>query len=292
MGSELAVSLVGESKDEADETFTRMYALVQEYDESFSRFKSKSELSRLNAARAMKVSPRMLEILGLGQELYAATDGAFNPLVDVSRFGYDEDIESVLHQERVRVHTGEYNTNVSSMVLDVPESRVELKEGQTFDVGGYLKGYVAERMAGFAQRMPGVIVNVGGDLFTYGLDAEDKPFVFSIDNPVPGTESLRFSYTDGAVATSGTYRRQWLLEGRSFFHILAADGNGNPETDLVSATVLAPLGHEAEGYATAAIVLGSQAGGRLLAAKNLDYCFIRIDGSYLMSPGFRMRIED
>ena len=289
MGCDLFVSIVAESEAYADEAYAHMRTMAHAYDAQFSRFMEDSELSRLNEAKDMEVSRECAAVLLVGRELYEKTHGAFNPLVQVSRYGYDADIKDVLLTERGTDESPEpYDTDFAS--VRIQENRVALAEGQAVDVGGYLKGYVAERMVELAPLASGVIVNLGGDIYTRGRDQDGNAFQFDIENPRAPHSSITFAYENGGIATSGVHRRLWSRGGIPFHHILDASGTKNPDSDLVSATVLAKRGHDAEAYATAALVLGSKEGEHLLQEQGAEYCLIRDDGTFVVSPSFSARI--
>jgi thiamine biosynthesis lipoprotein len=283
MGVTVSATIVAEQRDAADAAWKRMYKEIQDADARFSRFKPDSELSRLNEAGSMEVSRQMREILLLGKELYRKTEGVFTMLADISRFGYDDDIEHVRRRERHASARTPYTTDVSSIVIDEHTSFVSLPAGARVDVGGFLKGHLAEQLAKEAN-VSGTIVNLGGDLYVRGRDEEGEPFTLSLEDPRGG--ELVFVAKDGAIATSGTYRRRWTLDGAPMHHILRADGEGNPVTDLVSATVSAPSGADAEAYSTAAIVLGSVRAERFLTSRGVEYVLIRRDGTMAASPHF------
>ncbi len=290
MGCTLEVSLVMENETEASRAYARMLALARAYDAQFSRFIEDSELSQLNREGERQVTEECRKVLLLGRELYRATRGAFNPLVDISRFGYDADAVHVLGNERAIVGTrAAYDIDFSSVRIGA-DGTVSLSEGQRIDVGGYLKGYVAERLCQEALNASGVIVNLGGDIFTRGRDADGSAFIFSIENPLGDGMPVSFAFEDGGIATSGTYKRRWTVGQKPFHHILDESGVRNPATDVVSATVLAATGHEAEGYATAALVLGMESAAHLLGERGAEYFLIRSDGSSVASAGFSRRV--
>ncbi len=292
MGCDLSVSLVMADARAANALYDQMRSRAQRYDAQFSRFKEESELSRLNRAGELAVTPEFLAVLKLGFELYEKTERAFNPLVDISRFGYDADIEEVQGTERALTSNAvPYDTDFSSVSIDWERRVVRLAPGQSLDVGGYLKGYVAEKLCHDARSAQGVIVNLGGDIATAGVDAEGAPFQFEVERP-DGHSSIAFTYGDGSIATSGSYRRHWTAGGTPFHHILDASGTQNPDTEVVSATVLSARGHDAEGYATAAFVLGREKAAALLASRGVPYCLILKGGSIAASPDFSRRITE
>ncbi len=279
MGSDASISIVASDQRVADSFASKLFLLAEEEEAQFSRFKETSELSRLNLERSLVVSPNFMETFLFSLELYRKSKGIFNPLVDISRFGYDADISLVkgTHREK-RNYSSLYNIDMETVIIDKKRMTIQLQEGQKLDFGGFLKGHVAEKMVRAASGCAGVVVNLGGDIFSNGSDVEGRPFVFSVDNPLSGEARMSFVVSGKGIATSGSYNRHWNFEGAPFHHILDRSGTQNPVSDLLSVTVIAPTGREADALATVALILGSTEGARVLKEKHLEYCFIRNDG--------------
>ncbi len=289
MGSDMAISIITTNERTASTLYKAMLTYALNADLRFSRFIPESELSRLNATRSLKVSDEFMEAFRIGERLCKETDGVFNPLVDISRFGYDQDIEEMRGKDRIGAPEAPYNLAFER--IRVEGNTITLAEGQNLDFGGFLKGQVAERLARMASATPGVIVNLGGDLFTLGHDENGDAFEFAVKHPLDESNSLFFQARDRAIATSGSYQRYWLLNGIPFHHLLDKTGSQNPETDLVSATVVASSGSRADAYATAALVLGSREGATFLEKHGCEYCFVRVDGSVISSSELFLRMD-
>lgn len=281
MGSDLVVSIVTSSAEVAHQEYERAKALGDSYERQFSRFIPTSELSRLNESRDANVSKEFLDIISTGFDLYRATDGVFNPLVQIARMGYDVSFDTL--KRPTKTDQKPYDVQPSSVCIDEMTQRITLGEGQRLDVGGFLKGMVAERMAKTIQGADGVVVNIGGDIYTIGKDENGVPFGFDVYDPVNEQVAVIVPLTDGAIATSGIYRRLWEADGKRIHHILDKTGTQNPESDLISATVIAEHGHEAEAYATVSIVLGSEKAARILKERELAYVFITHEGKTIMN---------
>lgn len=287
MGSEASISIVAANRVDADAVATELFTIAESEEARFSRFRDGSELSKLNRERSATVSREFMDALLLGRKLYRTTAGIFNPLVDISRFGYDADIALVKGAERTgQTVAGPYNIDMEAVGINEKTMTVSLQEGQNLDFGGFMKGHTAEKMAKSASGCQGILVNLGGDIYTCGLDVDAKPFVFAIEHPTDADAQLSFSVTDGGVATSGSYNRHWMYRGTPFFHILDGSGTKNPETEIVSATVIAPTGAESDAFATAALILGTVAGETLLNENGCEYCFIGKDGGLVFSDAF------
>jgi len=281
MGSDLVVSIVMPSHESARNEYANAKALGDSYEQRFSRFLPTSELSRLNSSGDAVVSTEFIDVISTGFDLYRATDGAFNPLLQIARMGYDASFDTLSGPRNA--DTSAYDIHPDSVRIDEITQRVTLGKDQRLDVGGFLKGLVAEKMAKTIQGASGVIVNIGGDIYTIGRDENGAPFGFDVYDPVNERVAAVVPLTNGAIATSGTYRRTWEADGKRVHHILDKTGTKNPNSDLVSATVIAENGHEADAYATVAIVLGSEKAARLLEQRGLSYVFITTEGTTIMN---------
>lgn len=287
MGSEASLSIIAPDQDTADTVADTLFAIAEAKEARFSRFRETSELSILNRDRTLVVSQDFMDALLLGRKLYQKTSGIFNPLVDISRFGYDADITEVKGTDRAGRKDGTpYSIDIDTIQIDQETMTVSLQTGQSLDFGGYMKGHTAEKMAKAAIGCAGVIVNLGGDIYARGIDAEGKPFVFTVDHPIDPNTDVSFFATNVGIATSGSYNRHWNHNGTPFFHILDSSGTQNPKTELVSTTVIAATGAEADAYATVALVLGAAKGAAFLKELGLEYCFIKENGSVVLSDAF------
>lgn len=279
MGGTFAVTLISEEQEKARAMFEILHQEARRYERIFSRFMPDSELSLLNARKSMEVSHEMFTVLLLGKELYKRTGGACNMLVSARRLGYDRDIAEVRGAKRSTAFDDSYNIQVDTLELIEEARAVKLQPGQEVDVASFLKGYVAHKLADQARAFSGVIVNLSGDLFVRGVDEYNAPFVFEVENPQTGDVLCTFPLTQGAIATSGSYRRYWNIEGRRTHHILDERGKGNPTHNVASVTVVASQGYEADGFATAGFVLGSEAGREFLTTEGLSFLYVLEDGT-------------
>lgn len=286
MGSEASISLVATDRATADATAVRLFDLAENAEARFSRFREGSELSQLNKKRSLRVSKEFMDALLLGKDLHRMSAGVFNPLVDISRFGYDADIATVKGTDRAGKMSAPYNIDMDAVLIDQETMTVSLQEGQNLDFGGFMKGHTAQMMAKAAVDCQGVIVNLGGDIYASGLDTEAKPFVFAVENPTDPDFDLSFFATNAGIATSGSYNRHWKYRGTPFFHILDSSGIQNPSTEILSATVIARTGAASDALATAALILGIEKGEHLLEENGCEYCFIAKDGRRILSGAF------
>jgi FAD:protein FMN transferase len=280
MGTESECAIVTHHEAEAQAGYERALAIGRALEARFSRFLPQSELSMLNREKKRTVSQEFLRATLLARTLYEETDGVFNVLTNVSSRGYTTDFESMPKDVALDPATTVSNTNFEEVIIDVSTQTITLRNDQMLDFGGFMKGHTAQRMAEALAGMGGSIVNLGGDSYTLGTDTDDQPFTFSVYNPLTNTYPVSIPVKDAAVATSGTYRRTWRINGTLTHHIMTTEESSD---DIVSATVVHKEGARADAYATTAIALGAEDAVQFLTRIETPYVLITRNGSLIRS---------
>ena len=152
MGTDCSVAIVCELKEKADIQAEIAFEAITKYENIFSRFKKESELSLINNNAQNVVSDIFLEVIQEAYALFTKTQGVFNPLVQIERFGYDTHFD-LLTGKKVPENNKLYNVDFSSTVIDVEHNQITLQEGQKLDVGGFLKGYLATKLIAIAEAL-------------------------------------------------------------------------------------------------------------------------------------------
>lgn len=251
MGTEYSISIVCGKFDIAETIYKEIKKDIQEYEKTFSRFIPESELSIINEKKKMIVSATFLEVTKKAYDLFVKTKGIFNPLVQISRLGYNKRFVDLESEPKVDDDTL-YDIDFSTAIIDEKQSYIELQVGQKLDYGGFLKGFLAEKLAkkikNYSEDIIGVILNLGGDIYTLGSDENQNKFKFNIYNPIYPDQIIDIELENQSLATSGTYKRIWKNDGDTVHHILNQSGNKNPNSDIVSVSVIHPCGAKAEAY--------------------------------------------
>lgn len=271
MGSRMLAALDNPSP-EAQRALQRVPAWFEEWEQAFSRFRDGSELNRLNRSngRAFAVSQALWEVFHAAREAEAYTGGLVRPtmLAALVEAGYDRSFELLRTEGRVPPaalldgprSTSEIRWDEGSRTLRVPES-VQL------DFGGVAKGWAAQKAVERLAQYGPALVDAGGDVAVSGPNAEGRPWAIGIRDPFqPDTHFETLGVKCGGVATSGTDYHRWL-QGGVWNHHLIDPATGLPaETDVLTATVIAPDAMRAEAAAKAATIAGSLSGLEWLEA--------------------------
>ncbi|MCA9596319.1 MAG: FAD:protein FMN transferase [Myxococcales bacterium] len=228
---------------------SRVVRWFERWEQIFSRFRPDSELSRLNARGTARVSEELFEVLSRAVAVARESDGLVTPMVlpALLAAGYTKSFELLSDEgkeRRVAV------ADVSSVELDV-ERRV-VKLGAAVDLSGFVKGWAADRAARVLGRSGPVLVDVGGDIAVSGA-----PFRIAVDHP-DGSTISELELAAGGIATSGRDHRTW--RGGAAHHLIDPRRGLPADTDVLSATVIAPSAWDAEHAAKRVLLLGTRAG--------------------------------
>ncbi|MFM2381938.1 MAG: hypothetical protein RLZZ76_705 [Candidatus Parcubacteria bacterium] len=285
MGTSFSVAIVGSDKQKADEVATHIINSIASFEARFSRFKEESELTLINEKKHMVVSSDFLSVLQSAQILFQKTKGIFNPLVQVSRLGYTKNFDDLKNTIPENEETDtEYDIDFSTTGIDAQTHTVTLGVNQKLDFGGFLKGYLATKLCSeimdSSDSFTGAIVNIGGDLHTQGMDAEGQPFVFEVFNPITNTD-IPIAVTNKSLVTSGTYKRTWTYHGLPVHHIVDTTGAHNPDTEIVSATILHRDGAFAEAYAKVFIATEPRVAQQIINDDTVAFLVIKKNGEII-----------
>ncbi len=249
----------------------------EEWEQVLSRFRSDSELSRLNCSPGVPrvVSEVLWEVYAAALEAEQATGGLVTPLVLEALLyaGYDESFDLIqpfdqrrpqfsLRREAVEVSAPpEQRSNLADVIVDPPKRSILLPKGALLDFGGVAKGWAAEQAARRLRPCGPALVSAGGDIAVTGPMSDGEPWPIAVENPFNDGTDLETIYLDcGGVATSGKDHRHWILNGVPKHHIIDPRTGLPAETDILAATVIARSAVEAEALAKAVLISGSQAG--------------------------------
>jgi FAD:protein FMN transferase len=235
----------------------------------WSRFDLASEVSRLNnnGGVSVRVSPATLALVQLSVMAYGATAGAFDPtlLGDVVRSGYDRTFREITNESACRARS-ELARGAAALEIDVAQHAVRVPVDVGIDPGGIGKGLAADLVVDslLATGATGACVNLGGDARVAGVRPDDARWTFDIESPWGGEALETVQIDDGAIATSTTTTRSWSRGDRLSHHLIDPRSGQPIDTDIVSVTVIAARGWQAEVLTKAVFVAGIRDGCTLV----------------------------
>jgi thiamine biosynthesis lipoprotein len=268
--------------NEVEQFFHAMHA-------RFTRFEPTSELSALNVSAGLPfaASPEMFEAVKLALKFSDLTGGLFNPTIigALEAAGYDRTFEAIKETDRRPVVTSRVSA-ASSIILDATHRTITLPIGVRIDLGGIVKGWTVQRATQQLAMCGPCLVDAGGDIMTIGAAPDTTGWSIDLADPLDHEhDATTLRIRDRAVATSGIDRRRWQGADGTWQHHLIDPRTGQPsDSDLLTATVIAPATIDAEVYAKTVFLLGSEAGLRFVNGRpSLAACVITADGEVALS---------
>jgi thiamine biosynthesis lipoprotein len=132
------------------------------------------------------------------------------------------------------------------------------------DLSAIAPGYAADHVAAglFALGREDFLVEIGGEIYAAGHRSDGKPWRVAIEEPVEEQRRIHsvVELSNQGLATSGDYRAYYLQDGRRLSHTIDPRTGRPIENGMASATVIAPTAAQADGFATALMVLGAREG--------------------------------
>ena len=286
MGTDVHVVIVGARPGMPE--MTRRF--LEDLEGRWSRFRSTSEISMLNALAGLpvRVSTETLVLVELALEGADRTAGRYDPTVlgAVLRAGYDRSFE---HLPPVPASNGStLEQGYERIAVDHAASTVTVPAGVGFDPGGIGKGYAADLLVEelLALGAAGACANLGGDLRVQGEPPSGGPWAVAVEHPLAGSPVALVGLREGAVATTSQAKRAWGSPDDRRHHLIDPATGRPADGGVLSATVVASEAWLAEVLAKAAFLSGVRGGLELFDATGTDGLLFDDQGSMHRSAGF------
>ncbi|GMW00792.1 MAG: FAD:protein FMN transferase [Candidatus Hydrogenedentota bacterium] len=263
-------------------------------DEQMSTYRDSSEISRLNSAPAntpIAVSADLFSVFQTAGRISEESGGAFDitvgPLVNAWGFGPKKSIEP-------KEPTGSELADLLDLVgfqkltLNAEGKTIAKMHASTYcDLNSIAPGYAVDKVALAldALSIEHYMVEIGGEVRAKGLNEEGQPWQIAIEKPtlLPEQQIETVVPLSGmSLATSGDYRNFIEIDGQRFSHTIDPK-SGRPVTHkLASVTVITKECVDADGYATAIMAMGPEAGMAMAERLKLSVYMIlhSDDGQY------------
>lgn len=263
------------------------------YEALLSKNRQDSDVWRLNHAQGERVpvSEETRAILSMAQEVSEASHGWFDVTIAPASALWDFKAEAPALPEAAAL--AEAAALVDYTQVTIAPAGVRLGEGQSIDLGGIAKGYVADALVSFlADRgVTDALVNIGGNVKALGQNERRGPWQVAIQDPAGqygsgvGVVSLPSGYS---LVTSGVYERGFDLDGVRYHHILDPHTGYPIQNGVASVSILAKSSLLADALSTACFALGVEGGLPLATSYGAEAYFILEDGNTTYTEGMEV----
>lgn len=295
LGTSLDLQLQASDAQQAAAVETAILDEIERLRKILSTYDETSEISRVNASTApVPCSPELLDVLGFYDFWTAKSRGAYNGHLGeligawkaAEKAGTPPTAATLLPMVRALALPG--------WKLDRTAHTVQRLTNGTIDISSLGKGFIISKAVVAARTkvpgIPGILLNVGGDIFASGSPAPGMPWTISVANPAHSEDNAppltQVRLTDRAISTSAAYERGYTFGGKHYSHILDPR-TGLPAEGVASATVIAGNSANANALATTLCVLKPEEGLELVRQiQDADCLIVTADGRQLRSPRF------
>jgi len=264
------LAIIEQDSENAPSILAQAPEWFEEWEQTFSRFRHDSELSRLNRTvdQPVTISQTLWDVFQASLIADQTTGGLVTPTVldAIEMAGYDRPFDQLpgsIGYPASRGYTGLWTDihPLSMVIYDEDRHTICLPPDIHLDFGGIAKGWAAHQAAEHLKVSGPALMNAGGDIAISGPRIDGETWLVGISNPYQPDEDLATLHLhSGGVATSGKDRRRWRQGAFLNHHIIDPRTGQSAVTDILTATVIAPTVIEAESVAKAVFMLGSEAG--------------------------------
>jgi len=252
-----------------------------------------SEINRNAGIKEVKVDEEVFDLLERAIKVSKLTNGAF----DISYasmdkiWKFDGSMKEMPSEEAIKKSVEKIG--YQNIILNEKDKTVFLKfQGMKLGLGGIGQGYIADKVKTLLQSKGcnSGLVNVSGDINTWGKQPDGKSWTIGIVNPMNKNKVFAtFPLDDSAVETSGSYEKYVTFNGIRYSHIIDPR-TGYPSTGIVSVSVFAKQTEIADALATGIFVLGIEVGIDLVnQLKGIECIIVDEKGKIHTSKGINIK---
>jgi FAD:protein FMN transferase len=271
MGTEFVITAYASDAQRAETAFAAAFARIAALDQALSNYRSDSELMKLSHSSPhpsmVPVSDELWTVLRAADQVSRQSSGAFDVTVGPvaklwRRARRDRRWPDPQRMEQARSAVGyqhvQYDVATRAVRLTLPD--------MLLDLGGIAKGYALDQALSEMRRhqVTRVLVNGGGDVLAGDAPPGQVGWRVGVAGLQADAEAEQWLVLQNlAVATSGDLWQFVEIDGRRYSHLIDPR-TGVGLTERSSVTVVAPTGMQADAWASALSVMGSEAGFRAL----------------------------
>lgn len=269
------------------------------FNQSLNPFDSTSLITAINRNKTVETDSMIRHVWRAAYSISEASEGSYDvtcsPYISAWGFGFDS-LKQVTPRllDSIRPFVGYQRVRLEETKLIKNDPRTSINFSSISK--GYCSDLVATALASKGAR--NYMVELGGEIAFRGRNPEGKPWRIGINKPIEDTSGviadvqviISLDRPEGGLATSGNYRNFKVVDGRKVAHTINPLTGYPIQTDVLSATILAPNCMLADGLATACMTMPSSRVPRLIQKfKGVEYLLILADEG---RGGFRTEMSE
>lgn len=254
-----APKLASQAADEAT-------AAIREVESVCSVFDKDSELYRLNDTAfdaPFKCGPMLWDVLSHARRFNTISQGSFDITVKPLMLLWGFYRKRGELPSKAEIDEAMKTVGMDKLAFDDVAQTVRFTvKGMGLDLGGVAKGYALDKAAARVMDI-GVkrgLINLGGNMRCLPLPPPGRDaYLIGVRNPFDAKGAIgEIKLLNCCVGTSGDYERYVVIDGRHYTHIMNPK-TGLPVENMLSVTIVTPLGVESDGLSKYPFIAGPEA---------------------------------
>jgi thiamine biosynthesis lipoprotein len=300
-----------ESQEAFDSIANEALALLGEYHQLYNiylRYDGVTNLCSVNELKDGKhntvtVDQKIIDMLLFAREMYDKTGGMTNVAMgsvlklwhDYRTLGMDDPSDASL-PPMDKLTEASQHVDITNMVIDEANNTVTLTDPKMrLDVGAVAKGYATEQVARWleAQGVSGWLLNVGGNVRAVGKKPDGSLWMAGLENPDEDAKDyLAYLQLESeALVTSGSYQRYYIVDGKSYHHIIHPD-TLMPSEGYLSVSVICPDSGMGDALSTALFCMPLEDGKALVESmEGVEALWLTTDGVQTTTSGWHKYVK-
>ncbi|HAN77968.1 MAG TPA: thiamine biosynthesis protein ApbE [Bacteroidales bacterium] len=290
----------------ADDYSKEIDSILLNFDASLSTYLPNSIISKVNNNETPELDHLFRTVFKRSLQISRETDGAFDISIGQlsSAYGFGFKKKEIITKELI-----------DSLLQYVGYNKISLSDSAVIktnpnimlDVNAIAQGYSVDVICDFfeSKNITDYMVEIGGEVRAKGVNKAGTAWRIGIDKPIDGSTAedrelqTIVNLSNKSLATSGNYRKFYVENDMKYSHTINPHTGFPVKHNLLSATVIANNCMDADAYATVCMVLGPDAGMKLIKnLPNVEAYFIIADSTHVnnyritSSPGFAFFLPD
>ncbi len=250
-------------------------SIVQAVNQSVSTYIPISDISKINEGDStIIIDETFKDVFLLSEKIYKQTNGYFDPTIGVLRNAYGfGDVKPLQEIDSTTLDSLMQFVGFDKVAL-TSENTIQKKHPQIyFDFNAIAKGYGIDLIGKYLENngVNDYLIELGGEILSSGTNlTKQKPWTVGIEAVSSDIDNRSFAeivpLKNQAMASSGNYRKFRVdsITGKKYVHTINPLTGKAEQSDVTSATVIAPTCAEADAYATSFMALGLEKSKKLL----------------------------
>jgi len=266
LGSPFDITIIAKDSVQGNDYSNLAIEEVKRIENLISDWIPTTQISSVNnnaGIQPIKVDAEVYDLVERALKISKLTNGAF----DISYasmdkiWKFDGSMKKMPSKEEIKKSVAK--VGYQNIILNAKDTTIFLKnKGMKIGLGGIGQGYIADKIKELlkSKGCESGLVNVSGDISTWGKQIDGKPWTIGIINPMNKNKVFAtFPLEDTAVETSGSYEKYVTFNGVRYSHIIDPR-TGYPASGIVSISVFAKQTEMADALATGIFVMGVEVG--------------------------------